>query len=202
MRALATKPAPKTHFHVSSIVPLKKLTPYVIRAQKGDIVARDIVIVSSLPLVITIAFRHLGQGIEFDDLVQEGNLGVFRAIERMDFSRAASFGTLVVFYIHAVMYRAVEHKSRVVRIPNNTGTLRRKIQKYILEGLTIDEIARKVKRSIRAVTEVLENPGWLSQHTTSEELPMGKVKTTEEDSILNKLIEQERTERLYKALSK
>ena len=210
MKAAASMYRKDLRTHI--LIPFKKLIPYIIRAQNGDITARNIVTISSIPLILTIANKHTGYGLEFVDLVQESVFGVFNAIKDMDFNRAGDFGTFATVHIKASIYRALGYKSATVRIPYNVRWKNQRIQKYLLNGLTIGEIASKLGRRERAIKEILDNPYWLTQHKTNSlcfydeeagEYKMGEEgQTTVKNPALDNLLKEEMVVRLYQAINK
>ena len=91
------------------------------RARAGDARARTRLIEKNLRLVVSVAKRHRGMGLPFEDLIQEGNVGLIRAVERFDPDMGNRFATYATWWIRQAIGRAIEDKSRTVRLPVHTG---------------------------------------------------------------------------------
>ena len=90
---------------------------YIEQAQHGDIDARNKIIEGNLKLVISVAKRYLNKGLSFEDLIQEGNFGLAKAIEKFDFNMECKFSTYAVWWIRQNIIRSLENKSNIIRLP-------------------------------------------------------------------------------------
>lgn len=90
------------------------------RIQAGDLAARNKLITSNLRLVVALARKHVGRGVELEDLIEEGNLGLFRAVEKFDATKGWRFTTYAIWWIRQNIQRAIKNQSSVVRVPLHT----------------------------------------------------------------------------------
>ena len=133
----------------------------ILKAQNGDIEARNRIIEGNLKLVISIAKRYLNRGLSFEDLIQEGSFGFVKAINKYDFSKECKFSTYASWWIRQYITRYIDNKSKVVRLP---VYLHDRIKNYkrayytLLQTLnrepTEEEIAKEMKISINMVKEL------------------------------------------------
>jgi len=151
---------------------------YARSASAGDRTARDILITRNLRLVVSIAKRYQGLGLAFGDLIEEGNIGLMRSVERFDWKRGLRFSTYASKWIRQAITRALVNKSRTVRIPSNVLTLIRQISQLQLslwqrEGrrLSNDDICRHLRISRNRLAEVTG----LTQSTLSLDCPVDPV---------------------------
>lgn len=147
------------------------------RARAGDANARDTLIRSNLRFVITIAKKYAGNGVPLEDLVNEGNLGLVRAVERFDPDRGYKFISYAVWWIRQAILHAVSETPRMVRLPMNRVALAqraaraaRKLELDLERDPSAEEIARELEVSEREVEEVM---GFSRGHVSLDE-PMGE----------------------------
>ncbi|MFN0150707.1 MAG: RNA polymerase sigma factor RpoD/SigA [bacterium] len=151
---------------------------YARAASAGDREARDVLITRNLRLVVSIAKRYQGLGLAFGDLIEEGNLGLMRSVERFDWKRGLRFSTYASKWIRQGITRSLANKSRTVRIPSNVLTLIRQISQLQLslwqrEGRRIsnDDICQHLRISRNRLAEV----HGLTQSTLSLDYPVDPV---------------------------
>jgi RNA polymerase primary sigma factor len=149
------------------------------RAEAGDGEARRRLIEKNLRLVVSVAKRYRGMGLPFEDLIQEGNIGLIKAVERFDPERGNRFSTYATWWIRQAIGRAISDKGRVVRLPVHTGEKARKAARVLNElsaqlgrGPTDEEVAKSLgwtSQEVRAVTGLLSDATSLDRPTGSEE---------------------------------
>jgi RNA polymerase primary sigma factor len=163
------------------------------RAQAGDQRARKKLVERNLRLVISVAKRYRGMGLPFEDLIQEGNLGLVRAVEKFDPERGYRLSTYVTWWIRQAIGRAISDKARTIRVPVHAGEKMRKTTRTSNElsaelgrEATDEEVAQRLGWKVEEVREAKEAT---PDATTSLNGPLG---SGEEASELGEFIEDER----------
>ncbi len=152
--------------------------------------ARDHLVKANTRLVVSIAKRYMGQGVPFLDLIQEGNLGLLKAVEKFDYKRGFKFSTYATWWIRQAITRAIADQGRTIRVPVHVGDRIRemyKVSRSLEQDLgrepTSEEIADEMSLPPKKVSWLLR----VSRRTVSLEKPVGE----EEDSELGNFIEDE-----------
>ena len=158
------------------------------RMNEGDVSARDKLSVANLRLVVSIAKRYVGRGMHFLDLIQEGNLGLMKAVEKFDYERGFKFSTYATWWIKQSITRAIADQARTIRIPvhmvetiNKLGRVSRNLLQTLGREPSAAEIAEKMGITEDKVIEIQK----IAQDPVSLEKPIGE----EEDSHLGDFIE-------------
>lgn len=158
------------------------------KMNEGDMSARDKLSVANLRLVVSIAKRYVGRGMHFLDLIQEGNLGLMKAVEKFDYERGFKFSTYATWWIKQSITRAIADQARTIRIPvhmvetiNKLGRVSRNLLQTLGREPSAAEIAEKMGITEDKVIEIQK----IAQDPVSLEKPIGE----EEDSHLGDFIE-------------
>lgn len=160
------------------------------RIKKGDISAQKELMEANLRLVVSIAKHYIGRGISLLDLIQDGNMGLVKAVERFDYRKGYKFSTYATWWIRQEIMRTIADQARTIRISrqmvetiNKMARVSRQLLQEYGRDPTVEEIAEKMNFTVEKVREIMK----FSQEPVSLETPIGE----EEDSHLSDFIEDQ-----------
>ena len=175
-----------------SLLSLEEETKLSERIAAGDEEAKNILAESNLRLVVSIAKRYVGRGKLFLDLIQEGNIGLMKAVEKFDAAKGYKFSTYATWWIRQAITRAIADQARTIRVPvhmvetiNKLSRYQRQLTLELNREPTDEELAKKMGMPVDKIREVIK----IAQDPVSLETPIGE----EDDSHLGDFVKDERS---------
>src|SRR5699024_5193663 len=160
------------------------------RIEEGDELAKQELAEANLRLVVSIAKRYVGRGMSFLDLIQEGNMGLMKAVEKFDYEKGFKFSTYATWWIRQAITRAIADQARTIRIPvHMVETINKlvRIQRQLLQELGREPTPEEIGAEMDLLTEKVRDILKISQEPVSLETPIGE----EDDSHLGDFIEDD-----------